>query len=162
MQLADTQTNNSVSSFHRNTRIIMKAANLWLKQLAALDVLFQNGADKALYVASLVSQPLEFRESSGCDIVHEGSLAGCFRLCRDASGVYMMIGAIFREREGEKADFVVTSRQVGRKFAAEQFSVATCDENPHPASKQTIHKEMPSVNVLNFVEIKIKIIIEFR
>ena len=64
---------------------------------ATFYVFLQNGADKALDVATFVPQALEFGESSCDDVVHESALAGGIGLGGDARSVNLMICAVLGE-----------------------------------------------------------------
>ena len=64
---------------------------------AAFDVFLQDGADEALDIPTLVPNTLKFGETSCSDVVHEGALAGCLCLCRNAGSVYLMECAILSE-----------------------------------------------------------------
>ena len=90
-----------------------------------------------------------------CQIIHQRGLAQGLSFDRKGMLVHIAESAIFGERERVELDFVVSSREVGRQFTAQQFAVAARQEDVDILPKQSVDEQMPLLHILDFVHKKV-------
>ena len=61
-----------------------------------------------------------------------------------------------RRLKWEKPDFVVAASKMRGKFAAEQLRIASSDKDVKLGAQQTVHKHVPSIHILDFVQKQIR------
>ena len=120
--------------------------------VALLDVLGDNRLYQPLNVGPLVADAHELWETAVDEIVGEGGFDGGFALGGQRVSVCLGLGAILREGKGVQAYLVVAARQVGGQLTAEQLGIGSCHEDVEACAQQSVHKEVPAIDVLDFVQ----------